>query len=438
MNQDAGQKLYRKAKSLIPGGTQLLSKRPEMFLPDLWPSYFSKAKGVEVWDLEGRRYVDMCYNGIGACILGAADPDVNEAVIRAVHAGVMSTLNCPEEVELAEHLCELHPWADMVRYARSGGEAMAVAVRIARAKTRRDKIAFCGYHGWHDWYLAANLAEDDALDGHLLPGLDPLGVPRGLQGTALPFHYNRIDELEDIVRRNCSQMAAIVMEPIRNVEPDPGFWKRVREIADENHLVLVIDEITAGFRLNTGGAHLGLDISPDIAVFGKGMSNGYPMAAVIGRSEIMQAAQSTFISSTYWTERVGPAAALAVIQKHGKKNVSAHLDQIGRQVKECWRAAADRSGMPIHIGGINPLAHFSFECEQSQVAHTCFTQLMLEQGFLATKAFYATFAHRDEHVQAYQRAVESAFSEIALALQQGVIHEKLKGPVAHSGFQRLT
>jgi glutamate-1-semialdehyde aminotransferase len=175
-----GQRLYTQAKTRIPGGTQLLSKRPEMFLPDQWPSYYSRARGVEVWDLDGNKYIDMSYNGIGACVLGAADPDVDEAVKAAIDAGSMSTLNAPEEVELAELLCELHPWAEMVRYARSGGEAMAIAVRIARAKTRRDRVAFCGYHGWHDWYLAANLAEEKALDGHLLPGLEPTGVPRGL------------------------------------------------------------------------------------------------------------------------------------------------------------------------------------------------------------------------------------------------------------------
>jgi glutamate-1-semialdehyde 2,1-aminomutase len=178
-----GQRLYEKARTLIPGGTQLLSKRPEMFLPGQWPSYYSRAKGVEVWDLDGKSYLDMSYNGIGACLLGAADADVDEAVKKAIDAGSMSTLNCPEEVELTELLCELHPWAEMVRYARSGGEAMAVAVRIARASTGRDKIAFCGYHGWHDWYLAANLKEPNALGDHLLAGLDPAGVPQGLLGT---------------------------------------------------------------------------------------------------------------------------------------------------------------------------------------------------------------------------------------------------------------
>ena len=160
MKIEKGIKLWNKAKKIIPGGTQLLSKRSEQFLPEQWPSYFKKAKGVEIWDLDGNKFIDMSLMGVGACILGYADDDVNDSVKKIIDKGTMTTLNCPEEVELAELLLHLHPWADMVRYAKTGGEAMAIAVRIARAYTRKDTIAFCGYHGWHDWYLSANLADD--------------------------------------------------------------------------------------------------------------------------------------------------------------------------------------------------------------------------------------------------------------------------------------
>ena len=432
-----GQELYRHARTRIPGGTQLLSKRPEMFLPENWPAYYSRASGAQVWDLDGNMYYDMSYNGIAACVLGAADPDVDGAVVAAVKAGSMSTLNCPEEVKLADLLCELHPWADMVRYARCGGEAMAVAVRIARARTGRDRIAFCGYHGWHDWYLAANLAEEHALDGHLLPGLDPAGVPRGLLGTALPFRYNHIEELEAIVARYRDELAAVVMEPVRNVEPAPGFLEQVRRICDEVGAVLVVDEVSVGFRLNTGGAHLVYGIEPDVAVFAKAISNGYPMAAILGKGDVMQAAQSTFISSTYWTERVGPAAALATIRKHRRCQVPQHLRRIGQLARDGWKAAAERAGLSIEIGGLVPLSHFAILGDQSQAAHTLFTQLMLEKGFLATKAFYTTFAHDDQMVEAYLAATQDAFSEIAQALERGTLGELLKGPVAHTGFARL-
>jgi glutamate-1-semialdehyde aminotransferase len=393
---------------------------------------------VEVWDLDGNRYVDMSYNGIGACILGAADPDVDGAVKASIDAGSMSTLNCPEEVELADLLCELHPWADMVRYARGGGEAMALAVRIARASTRRDVVAFCGYHGWHDWYLAANLAEEDALDGHLLPGLDPAGVPRSLLGTALPFRYNHIEELRTIVADHRDELAAIVMEPIRDHQPNPGFLEEIRQIASQIGAVLVLDEITAGFRLNTGGAHLLYGIEPDIAVFAKAISNGYPMAAIIGRAKAMEAAQSTFISSTYWTERIGPTAALATIRKHQRCNVPAHLLELGKRIQAGWRLAADRAGLSLTVGGIPPLSHFSLNYENAQAIRTLFTQMMLEKGFLASNAFYATYAHQYDHVESYLTAVEETFALLVELITRGDVEGNLKGPVAHSGFRRLT
>ena len=324
---NSGLLLWNKAKKIIPGGSQLLSKRSEMFLPNQWPSYYAKAKGVEVWDLDGNKYLDT-YASVGACILGYADPEVNQAVIKAINNGSNSTLNCPEEVELAELLCQLHPWAKMVRYARTGGESMAVAIRIARAYSGKDIVAFCGYHGWQDWYLSANLASNKNLDGHLIKGLKPKGLPRCLKGTALPFHYNNVKELEKIVKKN--KVGVIVMEPIRNDWPEKNFLKKIRALADKAKAVLIFDEITIGWRLNIGGSHLKLGVTPDMAVFAKGLSNGFPMAAIIGKEKIMQAAQTSFISSSYWTERIGPAAALASIKKMQKLNVPKHLDKIGK------------------------------------------------------------------------------------------------------------
>ena len=436
--QLAGPALYSKARSIIPGGTQLLSKRPEMILPEYWPSYYQKAQGVYVWDLEGNRYIDMSHCGVGACVLGFADPDVNSAVRRAVDSGSMATLNCPEDVELAELLCELHPWAEMARYARSGGEAMTVAVRIARASTGRDKVAFCGYHGWHDWYLAANLAGEDALEEHLLPGLDPAGVPSGLQGSARPFRYNQFDELEAIVAECGKELAAIVVEPVRNREPAAGFLEQIRSTATEIGAVLILDEVSSGFRLATGGAHLRYNVDPDIAVFAKAISNGYPMAAVIGRPSVMQAAQDTFISSTYWTERIGPTAALATVRKHRREDVARHLIRVGALVQEGWRTVAKRFGLPVDVSGIAPMGHFTFECEHASGAHTLFTQEMLEHGFLANQSFYATYAHQVHHIANYLEAVEVVFRIVAQAVESNTVMDQLKGPVAHTGFRRLT
>ncbi len=429
--------LQERGKRLIPGLTQLLSKRPDMFAPGVWPGYYSKAKGCEVWDLDGNKYIDMSISGIGANVLGYADPDIDAAVKAVIERGVSSSLNSPDEVKLAELLCRLHPWAQMVRYARSGGEAMTVAVRIARAHTGRDKVAFCGYHGWHDWYLAANVGTEDALGEHLIAGLDPRGVPKALAGTALPFRYNQIDELKAIVTLNRKELAAIIMEPVRNEPPYEGFFDDVRAIADECGAVFIIDEISSGFRMNTGGAHLTMNIKPDMAVFSKAMGNGYAVAAIIGNSEVMQSAQSTFISSTNWTESIGPAAAIATINKHERLNVGDHLMRIGTAVQNGWKAAAKQHGLPIHVGGIPPLSHFSFETPDALAVKALFVQLMLDRGFLAGSSFYSMLAHTDNHVNAYLTAVDEVFSEISELLKSGTIRNHLIGAPSTAGFKRL-
>jgi len=432
-----GQDLYKKAKTLIPGGTQLLSKRPEMFLPDQWPAYYSKSDGCTVWDLDGNKYIDASYMGIGACVLGYAHPVVNKSVIDCIEKGSMNTLNAPEEVELADLMCKLHPWAGMVRYTRSGGEAMMVAVRIARAKTKKDNVLFCGYHGWHDWYLAANLSDDRALDGHLLPGLSPAGVPRHLKESAFPFNYNKVNEFILHLQKHKDNIAAVVLESIRNDYPEAEFLKTIRAKTEELGIVLILDEITAGWRLNGGGAHLLFNFDPDIAVFGKAISNGFPMGVIIGRSEIMQAAQDSFISSTYWTERIGPVASISTIKFFIENKVHLHLINIGKIVQSGWADLAQKHEIDLEIGGILPLSHFSFKNTEPLVLKTLYTQTMLEQGFLATTALYASFAHKDEHIQKYLSATDNAFKLISKAIKEGNLKKYLKGPVCHAGFKRL-
>ncbi len=432
------QELYKEARQIIPGGTQLLSKRPEMHLPDLWPAYYEKAKGCEVWDLDGNRYVDMSYMGIGSCILGYADSDVNEAVKNVIDQGTMTTLNCPEEVELAKLLCELHPWAKMVRYARTGGEAMAIAVRISRAKTNKDIVLFCGYHGWHDWYLSANLTNDAALEGHLLEGLSPNGVPQVLCGTSIPFQYNDKDGFLSLIKKYTGNIAVVVMEPLRNNYPQNDFLGAIRETTKKEGIVLVFDEITAGWRLNNGGAHLQFGVNPDMAVFAKGMSNGYPMAAIIGARHIMESAQGTFISSTYWTERIGPTAAIAVIKKMRAHHVVEQLIMTGKKIQDGWQSLAKKYSLDIGFSGMPSLCHFYFKGAKPLVLKTLFTQMMLERGFLATTSFYASYAHTEDIVENYLKAIDEVFSCISKLIKEGNPEKYLKGPICHSGFKRLT
>ena len=314
---------------------------------------------------------------------------------------------------------------------------MAIAVRIARAYTRKDKVAFCGYHGWSDWYLAANLARGNNLDGHLLPGLDPAGVPRVLAGTSFPFRYNHLEELEALVKENRNELGAIVMEPVRDSYPQNGFLERVREIADEIGAVLVFDEVTSALRMSTGGIHLKLGVNPDIAVFSKAIGNGYPMGAVLGREDVMQAAQSTFISSTNWTEKIGPVAALATIRKHKAVKAAQHLIALGKRIQEGWAKAAEKAGLPIAISGIPPLSHFTLENEKSQAMMTLFTQLMLRKGYLASGKFYSMYAHKFSDVNSYLAATTGVFQAIAEAVRKGDVEKQLAGPVAHTGFYRL-
>jgi len=436
MKTKKGVKLWNRAKEIIPGGTQLLSKRQEMFIPDQWPSYFKRAKGVDIWDLDGNHFTDMSIMGVGACVLGYADSDVDQAVKTIIENCSMTTLCCPEEVELAELLLKINPWAHMVRYAKTGGEAMAISVRIARAHTGKDIVAFCGYHGWHDWYLAANLADDKNLDGHLLPGLLPKGVPRSLRGTALPFNYNNLSELENIVESH--EVGVIVMEPLRHHEPGKGFLEGVRKIADEHDLILIFDEITSGWRMNVGGVHEIYGVIPDIAVYGKAMGNGYPIAAVVGKGFVMESAQESFISSTFWTEGIGLTASIATIEKMEKNNVPAHLIDIGTRISEGWNTLAKDHGIEVEIMGIPPLTTLKFVHDQDQAMHTLFSQEMLAKGFLASKSVYASYSHTPDHVCAYLDAADGVFATIRKGLDNKNLESRLKGPVAHKGFKRLT
>lgn len=432
----ANAELYKRAKQLIPGGTQLLSKRPEMYAPDTWPAYFREAKGCEIIDLDGRRYIDMSNNCVGACLLGYANSAVDQAVRNRISNGTTCSLNSPDEVELAELLVDLHPWSDMVRYARTGGEALAIAVRIARAATGRDKIAFCGYHGWSDWYLAANL-RGESLSGHLLPGLDPAGVPSGLADTAFPFDYEDVESLKQIAHEH--PLAAIVMEPLRNRIPAPGFLRKVRSIADDKGAVLIMDEVSAGWKFHLGGAHLRpFGVEPDVAVFAKSISNGYPMSAIIGRREIMEAAQRTFISSTNWTDGIGPAAAIATITEMQRIDLPSHLTTIGQTMIDAWNELGRKHGLPATATGLPQFVHLGFVHPDAISLETLFTIRMLDKGFLASSGFYPTLAHSISHVVDFTTAANDVFAELKIAIENNEIAERLPTTKRQTGFHRLT
>lgn len=431
-----GQELYSKAKTLIPGGTMLLSKRPEMFLPEHWPSYFSKSKGCKVWDLDGRELLDMSIMGIGTNSLGYGNEEVDEAVMETVKSGNMSTLNCPEEVYLAEKLIEINPWADMVRFARTGGEANSIAIRIARAASGRDKVAICGYHGWHDWYLSANHNGGDDLKAHLIPGLSPKGVPSNLKDTVFPFHYNNYEELLNIVENN--DIGVIKMEVMRNFGPEDNFLQKVRDLATSKNIVLVFDECSSGFRETFGGIFKKFNVEPDMAMFGKTLGNGYALTAVVGRKSVMEAAQNTFISSTFWTERIGPSAALATLKVMERECSWETITATGRKMQEGWEALAASHELDITVSGIPAMTTYGFNSENAALYKTFITQEMLKKGFLASTNFYACTQHTQAHLDAYFNALDPIYKTIRKCETGNMdVQDLLDGPMCHGGFKRL-
>ena len=430
-----GQKLWKRAKLVIPGGNMLLSKRPEMFLPDQWPSYFSKAKGCKVWDLDGKEYIDMSIMGIGTNILGYGHDEIDAVVHQVVESGNMSTLNCPEEVYLAEKLIEIHPWAEMVKFARTGGEANAIAIRIARAASGKDKIAICGYHGWHDWYLSANLGDDQNLSGHLLPGLSPNGVPQNLRGTVFPFNYNCYDELEALVNQH--DIGVIQMEVVRNSQPQNDFLCKIRKLATDRGIVLIFDECTSGFRETFGGLHKKYDVEPDLAMFGKALGNGYAITAIIGKRSVMEAAQTTFISSTFWTERIGPVAALKTLEIMKRLQSWDLITKTGQQIQQGWNELAKKHSLTINISGLPSLSSFTFNGENALMYKTFITQEMLSKGYLAGTSVYSSIAHTPEIVAQYFADLDPIFGLIAECENGRDVISLLHGPVCHAGFKRL-
>ena len=432
---NSGQKLWKRAQHVIPGGNMLLSKRPDQFLPEHWPAYFSKARGCTVWDLDDNALTDMSIMGIGTNSLGYGHPEVDAAVAQTVRDGNMSTLNCPEEVYLAERLVAMHPWAEMARFARTGGEANAIAIRIARAATGKSKVAICGYHGWHDWYLAANLGTENTLAGHLLPGLEPNGVPENLRGSVLTFNYNRIDELEALISTN--ELGAIMMEVSRNFGPEDNFLQKVRDLATKHGIVLMFDECTSGFRQTFGGLHKLFGVEPDMAMFGKALGNGYAITAVLGKRSVMEAAQNTFISSTFWTERIGPTAALATLDVMEQTKSWEIITKMGQYITDQWQSIAKSTGIAIKTSGLPALTSFSIDSKFALEYKTLITQEMLKKSYLAGTSVYVATVHTKEIVDRFFAELEPVFALIKECEDGRDVKSFLDGPTCSSGFKRL-
>ena len=431
-----GQKMWRRAKNVIPGGTMLFSKNPDLFLPNLWPAYFEKTKGCKVWDLEGRKYFDLSMMGVGTNILGYSKKEVDDAVRKIINKGNMSTLNSKEEIFLAEKLIQMHPWAGKVRFARTGGEAAAIAVRIARAATGRDKIAVCGYHGWHDWYLSANLLNAKNLDSHLMSNLPIQGVQKNLKNSAFVFQYNNFDQLKKIVSQN--NIGAVIMEVSRNQLPKKNFLENVRKLTENKNIILIFDECTSGFRETFGGLHLKYKINPDIATFGKALGNGYAINAVVGKDSVMEYANSTFISSTFWTERIGSVAALATLEIMERIKSWKIITSIGKKIKKNWKDLKQKHRLKLEIeNGIDALPRFNFNSVNNLFYKTFISQEFIKRNFLASNAIYACIEHNDALLSRYFDILDDIFLKIKKFENQEIkLESLLDGPICISGLRQ--
>ena len=430
-----GQKLWKKAKNLIPGGNMLLSKRPEMFLPDKWPTYFSKSNNCNVWSLDNKKYCDLSTMSVGTNILGYANKKINSAVIASIKKGNMSSLNCPEEVELADKLISMHPWFDMVRFAKTGGESNAIAIRIARAYSGKDNIAICGYHGWHDWYLSANIKSKNKLNTHLLPGLSTIGVPKKLAHTVFPFEYNNFQEFKKICKIN--NIGVVKMEVFRNFEPKDNFLQKIRTYCTKNKIVLIFDECTSGFRASFGGLHKNYQVKPDICILGKALGNGFPITAVLGKRSIMNKAQTTFISSTFWTERTGFVAALKTLEIMEKEKSWKKISKLGKEIKSKWIELSKKHKISIQVLGLDAIPNFVIKSKKWLLYKTFITNELLKKNILGSNVIYLSTCHNKNILKRYFKILDYIFKDISNFENNKSLDKINKLKICHSGFKRL-
>lgn len=430
----SGQKLWREAKKIIPGGNMFLSKKSEMYLPYLWPSYFKSAKGCCVKDLDNKTYIDMTM-GIGTNILGYSNSFVNKAVINVIKKSNMSTFNAKEEVLLAKKLLKIHKWAGSVKFARTGGEANALSLRIARANTNNTNIAFCGYHGWHDWYLAANLNNKSNLDKHLLKGLNPLGVPKELKNTVFPFEYGNYKQISNLIKKK--KIGIIKMEISRSLKPDLKFLGFIKKICKKKKIILIFDECTSGFRQTFGGLHKLYKMDPDLAVFGKSLGNGFAITAVLGKKKIMQSSESSFMSSTFWSERVGYAAALETLNQMEKTKSWKKISYLGNYFRKKLKEISANNKIKIEIKGLLAIPSFSVKNDDNNIYKTYITQEMLKNGFIVNNSVYICISHNKKIFDKFFSILDKIFKNMNKFGSEKTLKKFLDSTASSSSFGRL-
>ncbi len=391
------------AKKIILNSNMILSKNPDMILPNLWPGYFKKSFKSYVISLDGKKFLDMtCL--VGQNTLGYGNKELSSHLKSIIDDGNMTSLNCPEEVELSKFLLKIHKWANVVKYTRSGGEANALAVRIARCFNDKDNIAICGYHGWHDWYLAANISNKENLKSHLFNNIQTKGVPKKLQDTTFQFDYGNIESLKKIYKEK--NIGIVKMEVCRNNLPNIKFLKQVRKFTKEKNIVLIFDECTTGFRHNFGGIHLITGVNPDIAIFGKAIGNGHAINAIIGKKKFMNAAKNSFISSTFWSERIGFAAAVKTLKimksvKHWKTLIK-NGNYLRKNIKEIFV----KNEIDLVINEFPTIISLSLK-KHNDLFRSFLTKEMLKKNILATNLIYVNIFHNKANSDKYLKNLDN-------------------------------
>jgi len=430
--------LYRRAGELIPGWTQLISRRADQYANGVSPIYAQRAKGSRFVDVDGNEYIDWV-NAVGAVILGHADEVVDNAVKEQIDRGSIYTLNSPLEVELAEVLCQTIPSAEMVRYTKGGGEACSVAARIVRGVTGRDKILFCGYHGWHDWYQAANFGVDPASGEYPFAGIEPIGVPKALAETVIPFVYGDMARLTALFEKHRGEVAAVMMEPTRSDLPPAGYLESVKSLVHEHEAVLIFDEVSCGWRMSIGGMQEYLGVTPDMTVVAKAMSNGFPMGAVVGARKWMEPAARMFISSSYWSDNVGLAASLATIRELKRRDSATQFRDIGEKLRAALNQAISDAGLQGACTGLPYNLALSLAAPSGidpRKISTLFVQEMARRKIYTNGTFKATLAHNDADIRQTGEAAAQALAVIKSGLDQGDLDRRLVVDLKKEPFRR--
>ena len=425
--------LWNKAKKLIPTGNHLLSKHPDLFLPNQWPEYYKKAKGIFIWDLNNKRYVDLCLMGVGTNILGYANREIDNEVIKSIKNSNMSSLNNINEYYLARDLLKLHPWFGMAKFARTGAEANAIALRISRAYTGKENVAVCGYHGWHDWYFAPNYKKK-SLDSHLFPNLKTKGVVRSLKKNIFSFEYNNFTQLKELIRTK--KIGTIFMEVSRTYKPKNDFLKKIRKLSQQKNIVLIFDECSSGFRECNGGLHKKLGIYPDLAMFGKALGNGYAITSILGKKNIMKSAENTFISSTFWTEGIGFVAGKATLYEFKRLKPWKEINRIGKYVKKNWLKIAKKNKIEIEVFGLDAMPGFKFMNKKNNLYKSFITQEFLKKNFLVSNTIYICKDHNIKIINKYLLILDKVFAQIRSHQTGKNKKNLLNGPQAMMGMSR--